>query len=219
MAAQGLSSVKMKNMKGLMMKYFSIMLALLVGISLVLVACGQGDSSETKSQEIKNQETEVVEESSSYQSISAAQLAEMTNNKDFFLVNVHIPYAGEIPKTDLSVPYNEIEDRLSEFPKDKEEKLVLYCRSGSMSAIAAETMVKLGFTNIWTLTGGMMEWESLGHELLQRTDEARIHFDNRFVSLGKATIGQRIDYAFKFQNIGGEPLIISEVKRKTLEGC
>jgi len=92
----------------------------------------------------------------------------MLDNKDFLLVNVHIPYEGEIPQTDLFVPYNEVEQNLSQFPRDKGAKIVLYCRSGSMSAIAAKNLVKLSFSNVWNLDGGMVEWERQGYELIHK---------------------------------------------------
>ncbi len=34
-----------------------------------------------------------------------------------------------------------------------------------MSTIAAETLVKLGYTNIWELKGGMQAWEVAGYPL------------------------------------------------------
>jgi rhodanese-related sulfurtransferase len=34
-----------------------------------------------------------------------------------------------------------------------------------MSTLAAETLVKLGFTNIWNLDGGMQAWEQAGYEI------------------------------------------------------
>ncbi|MDX1251538.1 MAG: hypothetical protein IDH49_04670 [Gammaproteobacteria bacterium] len=34
-----------------------------------------------------------------------------------------------------------------------------------MSAIAAEKLVRLGYTNVWNLQGGMMAWEKAGYRL------------------------------------------------------
>jgi len=34
-----------------------------------------------------------------------------------------------------------------------------------MSAMAAESLVGFGFTNIWNLDGGMVEWEQAGYAL------------------------------------------------------
>lgn len=101
----------------------------------------------------------------SYQNASVTDLQTMLKSKDFVLVNVHIPFAGNIPDTDLSIPYDEIEQNLSQLPSDKNAKIVLYCRSGRMSEIAAEKLVSLGYTNVWNLKGGMVDWEQAGLEL------------------------------------------------------
>jgi rhodanese-related sulfurtransferase len=101
----------------------------------------------------------------SYKNISADELAAMLKNKDFVFINVHIPFAGDIAQTDLSIPYDEIEQNLSQLPTDKNAKVVLYCRSGRMSQIAAEKLVSLGYTNIWNLQGGMVDWEQAGFKV------------------------------------------------------
>lgn len=101
----------------------------------------------------------------SYKNVTAAELHTMLKNKDFVLINVHIPFAGNLAKTDLSIPYDQIEQNLSQLPADKNAKIVLYCRSGRMSGIAAEKLLSLGYTNIWNLKGGMAEWEAAGYEI------------------------------------------------------
>ena len=101
----------------------------------------------------------------SYRNITANELNVMSKDKNFTLINVHIPFAGNIPGTDLSIPYDEIENSLAQLPADKNAKIILYCRSGHMSKIAAEKLVALGYTNIWNLSGGMADWEKAGYQI------------------------------------------------------
>ena len=103
----------------------------------------------------------------SYQNITPVELNTMLKIKDFVFVNVHIPFAGNITGTDLSIPYDQINasENLSQLPADKSAKIILYCRSGRMSAIAAEQLVALGYTNIWNVAGGMDAWEQAGFDL------------------------------------------------------
>ena len=104
----------------------------------------------------------------SYQNISAKELNSKLKSKDFRFINVHIPFAGNIAGTDLSIAYDQIEQNLSHLPTDKNTKIVLYCRSGRMSAIASEELVLLGYTNIWNLDGGMDAWAQAGYPLEKR---------------------------------------------------
>ena len=94
--------------------------------------------------------------------LTAAQLAAKLANKDFFLVNVHIPYQGEIEKTDAFIPYDAIADSLDKLPQDRAAKIVVYCMGGPMSAIAATELVQLGFTQVGDLMGGMDGWKDAG---------------------------------------------------------
>lgn len=52
----------------------------------------------------------------SYTNINVDELQSMLANKNFTFVNVHIPFEGNIAKTDLSIPYNEIEQNLGKLP-------------------------------------------------------------------------------------------------------
>jgi len=112
--------------------------------------------------------TPVSAETAIYHNLTAKDLNAMLANKDFVFINVHIPFAGNIAGTDLSIPYDEIDQNLSKLPADKNAKIVLYCRSGHMSSIAAETLLKLGYTNIWNLDGGMQAWQQAGFEILSK---------------------------------------------------
>lgn len=101
----------------------------------------------------------------SYQNVTARELNSMLKIKDFVFINVHTPFAGNIAGTDLSIAYDQIEQKLSQLPDDKSAKIVLYCRSGRMSAIASEELVSLGYTNVWNLDGGMDAWVQAGYPL------------------------------------------------------
>jgi phage shock protein E len=136
---------------------------LLIVSSLYLAACG---GSTTK--EISPVSTEVISgnkvvvSGGEYIDINVDQLQGMLKNKDFVFVNVHIPFEGDIANTDLSIPYDEIDQHLDKLPAEKDARIVLYCRSDRMSTIAAETLVGLGYTNVANLDGGMVAWEQAG---------------------------------------------------------
>jgi rhodanese-related sulfurtransferase len=102
-----------------------------------------------------------------YADISVDQMAALMEEKDFALVNVHIPYEGELPQTDLFIPFDEIGDHLGELPA-KDAPIVLYCRSGSMSTTAAEVLADEGYTNVMELDGGFNAWKAKGYEFLDK---------------------------------------------------
>jgi rhodanese-related sulfurtransferase len=104
-----------------------------------------------------------------YTNIAPAQLNAMLSQKDFTFVNVHTPYEGEIDRTDVFIPYDEIDKHLDRLTTDKGAKIVLYCRSGHMSAVAATTLAKLGYTQIKNLDGGMIAWERAGYPLTTKS--------------------------------------------------
>ena len=144
---------------------------LLVVAVLALPGCGTQEAPAKPTSEVNlaQQIQQVpVEGGGSYTDVSAAGLAAMLQNKDFTLINVHIPYEGEIEGTDLFIPYNEVEANLDRLPADKDARLVVYCRSGSMSAIASRTLVGLGYTNVWNLDGGMIAWGQSGYPLVDK---------------------------------------------------
>lgn len=103
-----------------------------------------------------------------FATLTSDELAAALLEKDFFFVNVHVPYEGEIKNTDAFVPYDKIAENLNELPEDKNAKIVLYCKSGRMSEIAAQALTKIGYTQTAYLGGGMNDWEQSGYELLRK---------------------------------------------------
>jgi rhodanese-related sulfurtransferase len=127
-------------------------------VVLLLAACSSTATSQPTADVVGKP---VLVDGGSYTDVSVAELQTMLENKDFTFINVHVPFEGDIAGTDLSIPYDQIEQNLDKLP-DKNAKIVLYCRSDRMSNIAAKILVDLGYANIYNLDGGMVDWEGAG---------------------------------------------------------
>ena len=57
----------------------------------------------------------------------------------------------------ILIPYTEIESKAEEMLPDKDKLILVYCRSGRRSKIAAEALSKLGYTNVKEF-GGIIDW-------------------------------------------------------------
>jgi rhodanese-related sulfurtransferase len=67
--------------------------------------------------------------------------------------------AGHVPGA-RNVPHDEIPARLAELSSLKDQQVVLYCRSGRRTAIAAETLRGAGFEKLLHLEGDWLAWEA-----------------------------------------------------------
>jgi len=94
-----------------------------------------------------------------YQSITAEKFSDMLQEKDFTLIDVHIPEQEHIAGTDEFIPYTMIEGN-NKLPQDKHAKIVLYCRSGGMSRAAAYALVEQGYDNVYDLSGGKNAYDA-----------------------------------------------------------
>ncbi len=132
--------------------------AVVVALALLLAACG-GSSGQDNAASPSSQPT-------TSQVLSPEDFsAYITQNPDVPLINVHIPYEGHIEGTDDFVAFDAIAD-WEGLPDDKDAPLAIYCRSGNMSATAAETLASMGYRNVVDLEGGMKAWSSAGYDLL-----------------------------------------------------
>jgi rhodanese-related sulfurtransferase len=94
--------------------------------------------------------------------ISVAQAEEMYNSGAFVLDvrqpdewnTVHIPGA-------TLIPLGELQNRLSEVPKDKQ--VVVVCRSGNRSQQGRDILLNAGFGPVTSVAGGMNAWSAAGY--------------------------------------------------------
>jgi rhodanese-related sulfurtransferase len=144
------------------MKKFGTIGLLLAALALLVTACGPATPAPSEGAVLG-----YAKNSDGYADITVEQLAGLVEKEEVTLVNVHIPYEGELPGTDLFIAYDEIGDHLDELPA-KDAPIVLYCRSGSMSTSAARELAGLGYSNVLEVDGGFNAWKAAGYELLQK---------------------------------------------------
>jgi phage shock protein E len=85
-------------------------------------------------------------------------------------INVHVPASDvEIDGTDLILPFDQLDP--ATLPADRATPLAIYCRSGTMSTIAARRLVELGYTDVVELDGGTDAWAASGRALTTGDDD------------------------------------------------
>ena len=83
----------------------------------------------------------------------------MDSQEGFVILDVREQYEydeSHIPGAVL-LPLGQVEEKAQEVLPDKEQLILVYCRSGRRSKQAAEALVKLGYTNIKEF-GGIIDW-------------------------------------------------------------
>lgn len=69
---------------------------------------------------------------------------------------LHIPGAHLIPKNDITQQIKAIAPKL-------DQTIYLHCKSGMRSQYAAACLLAMGYTNVYSVDGGIMEWSMLGY--------------------------------------------------------
>ena len=127
----------MKKLKGLI-------IMLLISLSLFgLTACG-GENEKTPT----------------YEQITAEQAKTiMDTEKDYVIIDARTEeeFAEGHIENAILIPEYEIKDRAEKELPDKEQLILVYCRSGRRSKIASEELVKLSYTNVKEF-GGIIDW-------------------------------------------------------------
>ena len=114
-------------------------------VMLLLTACGQN----------KKDDQEAV-----YVNITAAEAKEIMDNREgYVILDTREQYEydqGHIPGA-IVISHEEILEKAESVLTDKDQLILVYCRSGRRSKLAAEDLVKLGYTNIKEF-GGIIDW-------------------------------------------------------------
>ena len=82
------------------------------------------------------------------------------NNADFLLIDVREQSewdSGHLPEA-IFLSKGVIERDIEKTEQNPDREIILYCGGGYRSAIAAESLQRMGYTNVYSLAGGFREW-------------------------------------------------------------
>jgi rhodanese-related sulfurtransferase len=112
--------------------------------AMLLVGCGQ-----------TNQTQEAV-----YMNITAEEAKQIMDSEEGYIIldtRTQAEYdEGHIPGA-IVISHDEITEKAEQLLPNKDQLLLVYCRSGRRSKLAAEALVELGYTNIKEF-GGIIDW-------------------------------------------------------------
>lgn len=93
-----------------------------------------------------------------YKNINFIEAKQILDEEDVLLLDVRTDeefVTGHIPEA-INIPVQELEERLHEL-NNKEQKILIYCKSGRRSIIACEILETYGYTKLYNM-GGVVDW-------------------------------------------------------------
>lgn len=105
--------------------------------------------------------------------ISAPEFKQLVDKGEGIILDVRTPEEqkeGTINNASTIDIYDkEFEEKINLIPKDKE--IYVYCKVGGRSAQAAKLLEKNGFSKVYNLNNGIMEWENEGYPIANASSE------------------------------------------------
>lgn len=147
------------------MKIKLIALILLALMALNFCACqNQANNNENADNAEKvesGEKVENVETANSYEQISQAEAKNIMDTQDNYVIldaRTQSEFDEGHIEGAIMIPEYEITERAESEIPDKNTLILVYCRSGRRSKIAADALVKLGYTNVKEF-GGIIDWK------------------------------------------------------------
>ena len=145
--------MKFKNLKGLIF-------LLIISLTLFSSCSGNANTEETQITTIETTETS-INNSLTYEQISGEEAKRLMDTEtDFIIVDARTEEEfneGHIEGAIL-IPEYEISERAEKELPNKEQLILVYCRSGRRSKIASQALADLGYTNVKEF-GGIIDWQ------------------------------------------------------------
>jgi rhodanese-related sulfurtransferase len=96
--------------------------------------------------------------------VSASDAVQLINKHDAVIVDIREPNefaAGHILNS-RNVPLKELDARVKEIARFKEKPVIVACDTGNRSGGGVAILKKLGFSQVYNLTGGLGAWQQAG---------------------------------------------------------
>jgi rhodanese-related sulfurtransferase len=142
---------------------------------LLVVVIALGNSNAWS--EIKSKQEIVTEAKSKAPHITSQQLAGyLSDNKNFVLLDVRTEAefeAGHIQGARW-LPRGKLEFVIQEVVKDPDSSIVVYCRTGAMSALSTLTLLDMGYAHVVDLDGGFEAWVTEGNPVYNQHGELKV---------------------------------------------
>lgn len=110
------------------------------------------------------QQKEIADDEStelSYEQISGEEAKQIIDSQSGYIIidaRTQAEYDSGHIKNAIMIPEYEISEKATTMLPDKEQLILVYCRSGRRSKIAAQALVDLGYTNVKEF-GGIIDWK------------------------------------------------------------
>ncbi|MGM0461606.1 MAG: rhodanese-like domain-containing protein [Fibrobacterota bacterium] len=105
-----------------------------------------------------------------YEEIDSERLSFLYENRDDALI-LDVRTEEEFTRGHISeavhIPLHELEHRYTEISRYSDRPVLLYCRSGNRSTVAANILMEKGFMELYNLQNGIIEWQRSGHEVVR----------------------------------------------------
>lgn len=128
-------------------------ITVLLLLTVLFAGCGKDTAQQTQAP------TEITKEAV-YVNITAQEAKEIMDSREGYVIldtrtqeeydERHIPGA-------IVIPHDQIKEQAESLLTDKDQLILVYCRSGRRSKLASEDLVALGYTNIMEF-GGIIDW-------------------------------------------------------------
>lgn len=150
----------MMNINKLAFKELFFFLLLAIGVSPALQAKVPGITTAAKLQAEAEKRTQII---------STEQLKkELDDNLELILVDIRLPseiknMGGSIKvEQNRNIPRGWLEYRITSAALSKDTPIVVYCGAGIRTPMAADTLQKMGYTNVRNYSDGYLGWKKAG---------------------------------------------------------